>query len=231
LSVGRRKSVSGSDFSTDSKPGLYTRYKPHISKNKIFAKLLNSKPSTVGKRPLEVQNALIKRHALELTTNFIIPLERYLAGLMPLRKDVSPWKPPPRLKEFDKEQFLKMVEGAGPQTLSGIKGNWVPLYRQFLSSPNFDAWFAVRKQEADQKLRVIHLDLLCKSDVFFWMKDKQEIEIVDFLLQVKSCLTTVLLHHPTISKHTLDTIQKLMQNIIKKLPEDLQSCLKTTFGN
>jgi hypothetical protein len=98
-----------------------------------------------------------------------------------------------------------MVEGAGPQTLSGIKGNWVPLYRQFLSSPNFDAWFAVRKQEADQKLRVIHLDLLCKSvrshdtmawfvmflllkDVFFWMKDKQEIEIVDFLLQVKSCL-------------------------------------------
>ena len=38
-------------------------------------------------------------------------------------------QPPPTLKEFDEEQFLKIVEGAGPQMTSGVKGNWVPLYK------------------------------------------------------------------------------------------------------
>ena len=33
--------------------------------------------------------------------------------------------------------------------------------------------------------------LICHiKDVLFWMKDKQEIEIVDFLLQVKHCIVS-----------------------------------------
>lgn len=78
-------------------------------------------------------------------------------------------------------------------------------FRQFLRSPNFVGWYTVRREEANQKLRLIHLDMLCKAvssmikdscclppikDVFFWMKDKQEIEIVDFLLQVKQCIVS-----------------------------------------
>ena len=70
---------------------------------------------------------------------------------MPLKRDVSPWRvrtiiytliyiyvymytctyiqPPPTLKEFDEEQFIKMVEGAGPHMTAGIRGNWGPLYK------------------------------------------------------------------------------------------------------
>ena len=88
--------------------------------------------------------------------------ERYLASLMPLKRDVSPWRvchhaerytithslhppspphthtythththmqPPPQLKPFNVEQFLKGMEGAGPHLTSGIKGNWAGLYR------------------------------------------------------------------------------------------------------
>ena len=79
-------------------------------------------------------------------------------------------------------------------------------------------WFGYRRQEADQKLRLLHLDLLCRAvshsahmggaawttqghwfktcniyylqDVLFWLKGKQEIEIVDFLLRVKRCLVS-----------------------------------------
>ena len=29
-----------------------------------------------------------------------------------------------------------------------------------------------------------------EQDVLFWMKDKQEVEIVDFLLQVKQCIVS-----------------------------------------
>ena len=35
--------------------------------------------------------------------------------------------------------------------------------RRFLSSPNFVGWFSVRKEEANQKLRLLHLDMLCKA--------------------------------------------------------------------
>jgi len=86
-----------------------------------------------------------------------LPQERYLASLMPLKRDVSPWRvcnrapvnthvcsitillvfinthtyiqPPPQLKPFNVEQFLKGIEGAGPHLTSGIKGNWTGLYR------------------------------------------------------------------------------------------------------
>lgn len=43
-------------------------------------------------RPVEVQSALLRRHLLELTQSFMIPLERYVASLMPLQKNVSPYK-------------------------------------------------------------------------------------------------------------------------------------------
>ena len=45
-----------------------------------------------GKRNDAAQSALLRRHFLELTQSFIIPLERYLAGLMPLQKCISPLK-------------------------------------------------------------------------------------------------------------------------------------------
>lgn len=43
-------------------------------------------------RPVEVQSALLRRHLLELTQSFMIPLERYVASLMPLQKNISPYK-------------------------------------------------------------------------------------------------------------------------------------------
>ena len=38
-------------------------------------------------------------------------------------------QPPPQLKAFQVEQFLKGMEGTGPHLTSGIKGNWAGLYR------------------------------------------------------------------------------------------------------
>lgn len=74
----------------DTTPGVYTSYKPFLHKDKnIIKKLLNGIGS---KRPSEVQSALLCRHLLELTQSFIIPLERYIASLMPLQKDISPFK-------------------------------------------------------------------------------------------------------------------------------------------
>ena len=72
-------------------------------------------------------------------------------------------QPPPQLRPFNTENFLKSMEGTGPHLTTGIKGNWNGLYRKFLESPNFVNWYTVRKEEANQKLRLLHLDQLCKA--------------------------------------------------------------------
>jgi len=74
----------------DSKPGVYTYYRPFLHKDKVILKKLLKGVQT--KRPGEVQTALLRRHLLELTQSFMIPLERYMASLMPLQKNISPYK-------------------------------------------------------------------------------------------------------------------------------------------
>ena len=108
------------------------------------------------------------------------------------------------------------------------------------------------------------------------MRDKQEVEIVDFLLQVKASMVTKtvlvlcnnLIHHnrvmilslsstshslslslflslspplsltqsnalkqyPSVPSQTLNVLQTQLKAVVSKLPEDLQSCLKTAFS-
>lgn len=74
----------------DNSPGIYTTYKPFLQKDKNIIKKLNTGISS--NRPNEAQTALLRRHLLELTQSFMIPLERYIASLMPLQKSISPFK-------------------------------------------------------------------------------------------------------------------------------------------
>lgn len=75
---------------SECKPGVYTSYKSHLQRDKALLKLIAK--GTQTHRPNQVQSALIRRHFLELTQSFIIPLERYFARLMPLQKSISPYK-------------------------------------------------------------------------------------------------------------------------------------------
>ncbi len=74
----------------DAKTGVYTHYKPFLHKDKsVIRRLIKG---LQVKRPPEVQTAILRRHLLELTHSFIIPLERYMSTLMPLKKNISPYK-------------------------------------------------------------------------------------------------------------------------------------------
>lgn len=72
------------------KSGVFTEYKPFLNKDKAFVKKLIR--GIQNKRPEEVQSALLRRHFLELTQSFMIPLERYMSSLMPLQRNISPFK-------------------------------------------------------------------------------------------------------------------------------------------
>ncbi|XP_061148384.1 DENN/MADD domain containing 6Aa isoform X1 [Syngnathus typhle] len=172
----------------DSKPGVYTAYKPYLNKDEEIIKQLQK--GVQQKRPSAAQNAILRRYFLELTQSFIIPLERYVASLMPLQKSISPWKSPPLLRPFVQQDFMKTLEKAGPQLTSRLKGDWIGLYRHFLKSPNFDGWFRNRRKEMTQKLEALHLEALCEEDLQQRVQRHSEVETVDLVLKLKDKLAS-----------------------------------------
>lgn len=209
----------------DSKPGVYTRYKTFLNKDKVILKRVIKGAQT--KRPVEVQNAMLRRYFLELTQSFMIPLERHMASLMPLQRNISPHKAPPRLRPFDDEEFLKTVEHSGPQLTSGIKGDWEGLYKRFFLSTNFEGWYRHRQHEVNQKLQVLHMEALSNVDVQDWIRDKEEVEIVDLILRLREKLTFAANNQSAVTKDCVVKLHRHVDTIICSLPDDLQVVLKT----
>uniref|UniRef100_A0A674N1P1 DENN/MADD domain containing 6Aa n=1 Tax=Takifugu rubripes TaxID=31033 RepID=A0A674N1P1_TAKRU len=209
----------------DSKPGVYTACKPYLNKDEEIIKQLQK--GVQQKRPSAAQNAILRRYFLELTQSFIIPLERYVASLMPLQKSICPWKSPPQLHPFIQQDFMKTLEKAGPQLTSRLKGDWIGLYRweNFLKSPNFDGWFRTRRREMIHKLEALHLEALCEEDLQQRVQKHSEVETVDLVLKLKDKLSQAEKEHLPVRPGTLAKLQEHIEAVILSLPEDLQGIL------
>ncbi len=179
---------NSSHLTFDMKPGLYTKYKPYLQRDKTILKKLQSTNSQ--QRPDTVQNALIRRFFLELTQSFIIPLERYFVSLLPLRKYYQVNRKPPIIKEFDNEEFLKTLDQYGPQLTSGLKGDWKELYRHFLSTPNFRLWLSDREQEGNAKIYSLYIETIanCRLEQDLKLSKLSEVELVDLLLKLNDLI-------------------------------------------
>ncbi|CAH1153560.1 unnamed protein product [Phaedon cochleariae] len=208
-------------------PGIYTAHKTFLQKDKhIIKKLMNGISS---KRPLEVQSALLRRHLLELTQSFMIPLERYLASLMPLQKSISPFKDAPQPLPFNPDAFFATLEVAGPQlTLNntGIKGDWVGLYRKFFRSPNFKAWFNNRYTDLTHKLQALQLEALSNADLKDWVRGREEVHVVDMVLRIKSSINNCREHNIQVSESVKERLNHHLNDIVISLPDDLRNILK-----
>uniref|UniRef100_A0A672R192 Protein DENND6B-like n=1 Tax=Sinocyclocheilus grahami TaxID=75366 RepID=A0A672R192_SINGR len=194
--------------------------------NPFFIKTFQCWPHIIRlgdlKMPSEVQSAILRRHLLEQTESFILPLERYLESLMPLQRSMSPWKTPPQIRSFSQDEFMKTLEQAGQQLT--LKGDWTGLYRRFFHSPNFDGWYRLRHREMTQKVECLHLEAICATDLLTWTKDKSEVEIVDLILKLREKLVTRK-HQLPVKEELLVRLEQSIQTIISSLPEDLQTLL------
>ncbi|XP_033089359.1 protein DENND6B isoform X3 [Trachypithecus francoisi] len=207
----------------DTKPGLYTAYTAHLHRDKVLLKRLLK--GVQKKRPSDVQSALLRRHLLELTQSFIIPLEHYMASLMPLQKSITPWKTPPQIRPFSQDDFLRSLEHAGPQLTCILKGDWLGLYRRFFKSPHFDGWYRQRHKEMALKLEALHLEAICEANIETWMKDKSEVEVVDLVLKLREKLVRAQGHQLPVKEATLQRAQLYIETVIGSLPKDLQAVL------
>ncbi|XP_030770272.1 protein DENND6B isoform X2 [Rhinopithecus roxellana] len=199
--------------------GLYTAYTAHLHRDKALLKRLLK--GVQKKRPSDVQSALLRRHLLELTQSFIIPLEHYMASLMPLQKSITPWK----IRPFSQDDFLRSLEHAGPQLTCILKGDWLGLYRRFFKSPHFDGWYRQRHKEMALKLEALHLEAICEANIETWMKDKSEVEIVDLVLKLREKLVRAQGHQLPVKEATLQRAQLYIETVIGSLPKDLQAVL------
>ncbi|XP_076053198.1 protein DENND6A isoform X2 [Oratosquilla oratoria] len=210
--------------SVEQKPGVYTKYKSHLQPDKGLVKRLLKGVQTG--RPVEVQSALLRRYLLELTQSFMIPLERYVASLMPLQKNISPYKSTPTLRPFNPAEFLATIESSGPQLTSGVKGDWEGLYRRFFRCINFSAWYNARYQEVSNKLNALHLQALSDADLNGWVSNHGEVEVVDLVLRLRSKLATAPeLHVP---QPTIDKLSLQLNSVLTTLPDDLRLVLQAS---
>ncbi|XP_061815651.1 protein DENND6B [Nerophis lumbriciformis] len=208
----------------DTKPGIFTAYKSFLLKDKILIKRLLK--GIQRRRPSEVQSAILRRHFLELTQSFIIPLERYMASLMPLQRSVTPWKTPPQVRPFSQDDFMSMLEHSGPQLTSALRGDWTGLYRKFFKSPNFDGWYRHRHKEMTRKLESLHLEVICAADPLGWTRDKSEVEIVDLVLKLREKLIKARSQQLQVKDDILNKLDLLITSIMSSLPKELQDVLK-----
>jgi len=69
----------------------------------------------------------------------------------------------PTPQMFNPDDFLASLSSSGPQLTTGIKGDWVGLYKRFFRSPNFSGWFHTRYMELSQQLQVKQLEKLSQA--------------------------------------------------------------------
>lgn len=137
-------------------------------------------------------NELLRRHFVELTEQFLIPLNRYCGTLIPaahsvdMRTDGGTYTlAPPALamEPFNVRTFLKhLAEHGPPEKLrfrSHIgKTSWTDLYVRFLDSPNFLGWLRDRKALAEREMRRSYLDKLCTVDMAPAMQNERYCEFL-----------------------------------------------------
>nr|KAF6494520.1 DENN domain containing 6B [Rousettus aegyptiacus] len=207
----------------DTKPGLYTTYTAHLHRDKaLLTRLLRGLRRG---RPADALTALLRGHLLELTQSFVVPLEHYMAGLMPLQESITPWKTPPQMRPFHQDDFLRGLQRAGPQLTCVPKGDWLGLYRRFFKSPHFDGWYRQRRREMAHKLEALHLEAVCEADIKTWMKDKSEVEVVDLVLKLREKLVRAQSHQLPVKEEMLQRAQLHIETAIGSLPKDLQAVL------
>lgn len=181
----QQPSSNGAEFI--QKSYLKTSHKRFLNTDKTFIKKIQS--GIKLKRPYFVQTILLRRHFAELTESFLIPLERYLASLMPLKRAINPYKlEPPQPKEFNEADFMQTIDQFGPQLTTNLKGDWPGLYRRFFQSSNFKFWLEQRFFELKKQLQLLQLEALAIVDIKTWSLGKKEVELVDLVLKIKQKL-------------------------------------------
>lgn len=117
---------------TEHKEAIWSSYtaatKPDTS---ILNRLIDAGMSPRIEESMSVvNNEILRRHFLELTTNFLAPFGPYFKTTTPLEGS-SPFMEPPPIPTFNADEFLARLSARGPGKFLSkrMRSNWLDLYR------------------------------------------------------------------------------------------------------
>ncbi|XP_062158352.1 uncharacterized protein LOC133865863 isoform X2 [Alnus glutinosa] len=167
---------------TEHKEAIWSTYaaitKPDTS---ILNRLIDAGMSPRVEESMSVvNNEILRRHFLELTTNFLAPFGPYFRTKTP-SEGSPPFFDPPPLPAFIADEFLASLSTRGPGKFLSkrMKSNWLDLYRRFLKGPNFMPWFQRRRAVAEQEQHKLWRQARINTDIQQFISKMSELEIVD----------------------------------------------------
>ncbi|KAJ1984014.1 hypothetical protein H4R34_000922 [Dimargaris verticillata] len=180
-------SAGGWLASAEPKTGLQTKRKSVVVRDKALLEKV-AKALEAGYSSSYILNNLLRRHFLDLTERFLVPLNRYFSTLIPKIINLSTAQRRPKLKPFSQDEFLKSLQEHGSQmplknnTFGGGVDAYITFYRQFLTCGNFATWLHYRTEQAQEELHKRYCQVLCSTNLQQWIPGRSEHEIIGLLL-------------------------------------------------
>ncbi|WCJ22000.1 Protein DENND6A [Euphorbia peplus] len=218
---------------TEHKEAIWSSYaattKPDTS---ILNRLVDAGMSPRVEESMSVvNNEILRRHFLELTTNFLAPFGPYFRVTTP-SEGSSPFVDPPPLPPFNSDEFLANLSarGVGKFLSKRMRSNWLELYKRFLKGPNFMPWFQRRRTVAEQEQHRLWRQARMKTDIQLFLSKMSELEVVDSFNAIERHLNGEIqlqesgkasAESPLISQK----LKKDLQAVFGVLPKDMQDLL------
>ncbi|VDK73365.1 unnamed protein product [Onchocerca ochengi] len=213
---GKRKKIWNKRI-LETKYGLFSQYKMFLQKDKTLYKDALKANNSDWTDATELQ-----RRILDLTQNFMMPLENYVSSLMPLKKHLSPFKNVPQIYPFVVDNFFSALDETRIMQTSGIRGDWRGLYQKFTTSLNFQDWLSRRKADLERQLRLLHLEMLCSADFSRETLHKRpQVEVVDLVLKLNDRIQNL----DEASESSRIRLQSQISAILSSVDDDLKSVL------
>ncbi|GFZ05907.1 hypothetical protein Acr_18g0000770 [Actinidia rufa] len=167
---------------TEHKEAIWSTYaattKPDTS---ILNRLIDAGMSPMVEESMSVvNNEILRRHFLELTTNFLAPFGPYFRATTP-SEGSSPIAESPPLPPFSADEFLVSLSARGPGKFLSkrMRYNWLDLYRRFLKGQNFIPWFRRRRAVAEHDQQRLWRQARMKANIQHFISKRSELEIVE----------------------------------------------------
>ncbi|KAL0415881.1 UNVERIFIED_CONTAM: hypothetical protein Slati_3420000 [Sesamum latifolium] len=215
---------------TEHKEAVWTNYaavtKPDTS---ILNRLIDAGLSPRVEESMSVvNNDILRRHFLELTTNFLAPFGPYFRANTPSEAS-SPFADPPPLPSFNAEEFLTSLSARGPGKFlqKRMRSNWLDLYRRFLNGHNFLPWFQRKRAVAEQEQYKLWRQARVKTNINQLIRTMSELEIVDSFNAIERHLQGEM-QYGIANEGTEAVCEKLkkdLKTVFSVLPKDMQQLL------
>ncbi|WOL12650.1 hypothetical protein Cni_G21417 [Canna indica] len=174
-------------------------------------------------------NEILRRHFLELTTNFLAPFGPYLRATTP-SEGTSPFLEPPPLPPFNADEFLSGLAARGPGKFLSkrMRSNWLDLYMRFLEGQNFMPWFRRRRAAAEKEQRRLWRQARMSTDINKLITKLSEVEIVDSFNAIERHLLAEIQQPSSANEDSATVCEKLkadLQAVFNNLPKDMQQLM------